>query len=108
MEALLVETSGGEPVPEARMTLYGKVLCEGVGVPDVVVSDGCEVVRTDADGVYQMASQKRHGYVFISVPSGYEVPSSATSTLEIRVTDRFGRVYTETMTRPKAFSTNIY
>ena len=75
MEALLVETSGGEPVPEAGMTVYGKVLCEGVGVPDVVVSDGCEVVRTDADGVYQMASQKRHGYVFISVPSGYEVPS---------------------------------
>lgn len=108
MEALLVETSGGEPVPEAGMTVYGKVLCEGVGVPDVVVSDGCEVVRTDADGVYQMASQKRHGYVFISVPSGYEVPSSATSTLEIRVTDRFGRVYTETMTRPKAFSTDIY
>ena len=30
--------------------------------------------------------------------------SSATSTLEIKVTDRFGRVYTETMTRPKDFT----
>ena len=30
--------------------------------------------------------------------------SSATSTLEIKVTDRFGRVYTETMIRPKDFT----
>ncbi len=30
--------------------------------------------------------------------------SSASSTLEIKVTDRFGRVYTETMTRPKDFT----
>lgn len=29
--------------------------------------------------------------------------SSPTSTVEIKVTDRFGKVYTETMTRPKAF-----
>ena len=30
--------------------------------------------------------------------------SSATSTLEIRATDRFGNTYTQTMTRPKAFT----
>jgi hypothetical protein len=30
--------------------------------------------------------------------------SSATSTLEIKVTDRFGRTYTETMARPKEFT----
>ena len=30
--------------------------------------------------------------------------SSATSTLEIKVTDRFGRIYSETMTRPKDFT----
>ena len=34
--------------------------------------------------------------------------SSATSTLEIKVTDRFGNVSTETMTRPKAFTTDTY
>ncbi len=34
--------------------------------------------------------------------------SSATSTLDIKVTDRFGKVYTETMTRPKAFTTDQY
>ena len=34
--------------------------------------------------------------------------SSATSTLEIKVTDRFGNVYTESMTRPKKFNLEIY
>lgn len=33
--------------------------------------------------------------------------NSATSSLEIKVTDRFGKVYNETMTRPKAFSYNM-
>ncbi len=33
---------------------------------------------------------------------------SAVSTLEIKVTDRFGRAYTETMARPKEFSVNAY
>ncbi|MGN0188511.1 MAG: calcineurin-like phosphoesterase C-terminal domain-containing protein, partial [Candidatus Cryptobacteroides sp.] len=58
--------------PEEGCNVYGKVTCNGVGVPDVVISDGFEVVRTDADGVYQMASKKYYKYVFISVPSGYE------------------------------------
>ncbi len=34
--------------------------------------------------------------------------SSATSTLDIKVTDRFGNVYKETMNRPKAFTTDQY
>ena len=34
--------------------------------------------------------------------------SSPTTTLEIKVTDRFGNVSTETMTRPKDFTTDNY
>ena len=75
MSALRVETTGGAIVPEEGMTVYGRVTCGGAGVPGVVLSDGYEVVQTDAEGIYQMPSQKHHGYVFISVPSGYEVPS---------------------------------
>jgi hypothetical protein len=33
--------------------------------------------------------------------------SSATSTLDIKVTDCYGNVYTETMTRPKEFGYSI-
>lgn len=58
--------------PAEGATVYGKILCSGVGVPGVVVSDGFEVVKTDENGVYQMASEKKHNYVFVSVPSGYE------------------------------------
>ena len=49
----------------------------------------------------------------MTFPSGYTphmfavTASSATSTLEIRVTDRFGNTYTETMKRPKTFSTDL-
>ena len=55
--------------------VYGVVSCDGKGIAGVVVSDGYEVVQTDADGVYQFRSDKYHGYVFISVPSGYEAVS---------------------------------
>lgn len=55
--------------------VYGVVACGKQGIKDVVVSDGVEVVKTDANGVYQFKSMKEHKYVFISVPSGYEVMS---------------------------------
>ena len=46
--------------------------CEGEGIEGVVVSDGIEVVTTDENGIYRLNSSKKHGYVFVSVPSGYE------------------------------------
>ena len=55
--------------------VYGIVSCGTEGIPGVVVSDGVEVVQTDVDGVYQFKSKKKHKYVFISVPSGYEAMS---------------------------------
>ena len=57
---------------EKGNNVYGVVKCGSVGIKDVVVSDGYEVVKTDANGVYQFRSKKEHKYVFISVPSGFE------------------------------------
>lgn len=54
-------------------TVYGMVLCNGKPVKDVVVSDGYEVTKTNDKGVYELASAKKHKYVFISIPSGYTV-----------------------------------
>ena len=62
--------------PDAGTTVGGRVQCDGKGVPDVVVSDGVLVTKTDSEGVYQLKSAKKWGYVFISVPSGYEPLSS--------------------------------
>ena len=54
-------------------TVYGLVTCDGKPVEGVVVSDGYELDQTDAKGSYQLPSEKRHGYVFMSIPSGYTV-----------------------------------
>ena len=61
--------------PDAGTTVYGIVSSAGVGVENVAVSDGAEVTVTNEKGIYQLKSAKKWGYVFISVPSGYEVPS---------------------------------
>lgn len=54
-------------------TVVGRVSCEGKGISNVVVSDGIEVVTTNWRGYYKMKSAKTNGYVFVSIPSGYEV-----------------------------------
>lgn len=56
-------------------TVYGVVSCGGKGIAGVVVSDGYEITATGPDGLYQLPSEKRNGYVFISVPSGYRTAS---------------------------------
>lgn len=61
--------------PDAGTTVYGVVSTADGPVQGVVVSDGVEVSVTDERGIYQLQSEKKWGYVFISVPSGYEVPA---------------------------------
>lgn len=53
-------------------TVSGRVSCDGKGLKGVAVSDGIEVVLTNSKGRYKMNSKKENGYVFISIPSGYE------------------------------------
>lgn len=61
--------------PDAGTTVYGRISTSEGGVPGVVVSDGVEVTTTDEEGIYQLKSAKKWGYVFMSVPSGYEATS---------------------------------
>ncbi len=68
----IVEKSDYEPAEGT--TVYGKITCGGDILPGVVVSDGVEVTTTNEKGYYELKSSKKHGYVFVSVPSGYEVP----------------------------------
>lgn len=61
---------------DSSNNLYGLVTSSnGSPLSGVVVSDGYQVNSTNSQGVYQFASQKANGYVFISIPSGYEVGS---------------------------------
>ena len=61
--------------PAAGTTVYGVVQCDGEGVPGVLVSDGDQIVKTDENGIYQLPSTKKWKYVFVILPSGYEVPA---------------------------------
>ena len=64
-------------IPDVKgMTIKGIVYSDGMGVEGVVVSDGYEVTTTNADGVYYLQSEKKNGYVFISVPGNYEVENN--------------------------------
>lgn len=56
-------------------TLDGYVRDEnGKGLKNVVVSDGETIGITDANGYYTICSHKKHGFIFVSLPSGYEAP----------------------------------
>ena len=51
----------------------GYVECEGRGVEGVVVSDGFNVVKTDAEGRYWLKTKlSRSEFVMISTPRGYD------------------------------------
>ena len=56
----------------AAHNVSGTITCDGKGIAGVAVSDGYEVVLTDAYGFYSMSSSKLNGYVFYTLPSGYE------------------------------------
>ena len=60
----------------AQVTVEGSVTCGMFGIPGVVVSDGDSLAVTDETGHYSLCSAKRTGYVFISIPRGYEVPTT--------------------------------
>ena len=58
--------------PKEGTTVYGTVKEGDNPVAGVVISDGYLTTVTDADGRFELESDKQLGYVFMSVPSGYE------------------------------------
>ena len=53
-------------------TLTGVVKCGCKTLSGVAVTDGEQIVLTDENGVYNIASTKPYGVVYITTPSGYE------------------------------------
>ncbi|MBR4821848.1 MAG: calcineurin-like phosphoesterase C-terminal domain-containing protein [Bacteroidales bacterium] len=68
------ETVTIEQAAQAPANVFGKVTCNGNGVKDVLVSDGIDIVKTDANGNYRLQSDKKWKMVFMTIPSGYEAP----------------------------------
>lgn len=64
-------------VDVADANITGRITCDGAGVPGVAVSDGYVITYTDSEGRYAFASQKKNGYVFYTLPAGYEPQTEA-------------------------------
>lgn len=58
-------------LPEGT-NLYGRVYSSGEALAEVCVSDGLQVVKTDAQGVWSMISDRASDVVFVTLPRGYE------------------------------------
>jgi hypothetical protein len=54
--------------------VQGRVTSAGKGIAGVAITDGINVVRTSANGNYELLSNKTREFVYISLPSGYEFP----------------------------------
>ncbi|MBO4361999.1 MAG: calcineurin-like phosphoesterase C-terminal domain-containing protein [Paludibacteraceae bacterium] len=55
--------------------ITGHVLTDsGSPVAGVAVSDGVTIAQTDAAGVYELPYRDNAEFVFVSVPSGYDIP----------------------------------
>ncbi len=54
--------------------LTGKVSSNGKGIPNVAVTDGVNIVKTNEKGHYVLATTDTALYVYMSLPSGYKVP----------------------------------
>jgi hypothetical protein len=53
----------------------GRVSSAGRGVSGVVVSDGVSCVPTNPEGEFELASDARARFVFLSLPRGYRIPT---------------------------------
>lgn len=59
--------------------LTGFVLTDsGTPINNVQVSDGVSIVQTDATGAYTLPCRDNAEFVFVTVPSGYDIPLDAT------------------------------
>ena len=70
------EEHGPNPTPDLPITIRGTIYDDGGNrLAGVVVSDGAQCVKTDTQGVFELASDLEAAkFVFVSIPSGYSVP----------------------------------
>jgi len=66
--------------PGPPIRVRGRVRVGDRGLGGVVVSDGLDVVRTAADGSYELLSDTGRDFVRLSVPAGHRIPRSAVGT----------------------------
>ena len=70
----------GTPLAGRIVRIRGRVTAGGRGLGEVPVTDGLRIVETDADGGFELLSDHRRSFVYISLPAGYRIPVNPTGT----------------------------
>ncbi len=86
----LPQTAGGDETaavrrrpsssPQQFVRVRGVVRGAGRPLRDLSVTDGCTVVRTAADGTFELTSTSLSSFVSICLPAGYRIPRNPTGT----------------------------
>jgi len=78
----LIGTGGEASQVRRRLRAHGRVLVDGLPRAGVAVSDGRAVVRTDADGVYELLTSTERGFVQLVLPGDVAAPVSQAGTVD--------------------------
>ena len=54
--------------------IKGKVMCQGKGISNVVVTNGFDCVLTDTKGMYSLPYHRDARFVYVTTPAGYLLP----------------------------------
>ena len=73
----------------APFSVSGRVVADkGEALQGVKVTDGYSLVRTDDQGAYTLDVHPDAGFVYLTIPSGYEVPERNGAPMFYRALDR--------------------
>lgn len=71
LPTLLTESHAASFDNNDQLIIKGKVIGDGKGIADVLITDGIQVFKTNKNGEYQFAVKENADFVYISSPSGY-------------------------------------
>ena len=72
-----------KPPTRARaqpVRVRGRVVAAGEGLAGVAVTDGLQIVDTNGDGTFELISDSRQPFVYLTLPAGYRIPQQARGT----------------------------
>ncbi len=71
---------GRDRSPGRPIRIRGRVTTAGRGLGGVPVTDGLRIVETADDGGFELVTDDRHLFVYLSLPAGYRIPVNPTGT----------------------------
>lgn len=71
---------GSEAIQHGASRIRGRVLAAGGPLKGVPVTDGLNVVPTGPDGTFELTPDSAASFIYITIPSGYQIPTHPTGT----------------------------